>query len=103
MIDSIPNNSSFRPHMSFGRKIEGRKILEHLGPVFSSKKATVKLLGGGLSGKLEIEFDAGLELLHSKAKKIGGNGVINISLRITDNSRYYLMWGDVVILDAATE
>jgi len=89
--------------MSFGRKVEGRTVLKHLGPVFSSKKARVSLFGGGLNDQLENEFDEGLELLYSKAKKMGGNGVINISLRITDNARYYLMWGDVVILDAAPE
>ena len=92
-------NASFKPYMSFGRKIEGRKVLQHLGPVFSSKKAQVQLLGGGLNSKLENEYDEGLELLYSKAKKMGGNGVINISIRVTDNSRYYLLWGDVVILD----
>ena len=103
MIKSVPSNASFKSHMSFGRKIGGRKVLQHLGPVFSSQKAKVNVFKGGLNSQLEAGMDAGLELLYDKAKKMGGNGVINISLKVTHNTPYYLIWGDAVALDIAPE
>ena len=89
---------AFKACMSFGRMIEGREIIENLGPQFFSGKASVKFLGGKLNEQVEARLNIGLNALFEKARRNGGNGVINVGFRITENSPYYLMWGDAVIL-----
>ena len=95
----LDGERSFKTPMSFGLKIEGRSIARHLGPVFLSKKAGVKFLGGRLNDQLETELDAGFEALHAKATARGGNAVINLAFRILESTPYYMMWGDAVILE----
>lgn len=96
--DTSDDAAAFKACMSFGRKIEGREIIQNLGPQIFSGRASVKFLGGKLNEQVEARLDVGLKALYDKALNIGGNGVINIGFRVTENSPYYLMWGDAVIL-----